>query len=74
MYCPNKLRTRLDYLINKIQKIYSSIGTTGAILLGAFFVDVIVWYKAGSIKFVDEQVPFEEELHTITGKIKTEGE
>lgn len=54
--------------------LYSSIGTTGAILLGAFFVDVIVWYKAGSIKFVDEQVPFEEELHTITGKITTEGE
>ncbi|KAJ8955397.1 hypothetical protein NQ318_003495, partial [Aromia moschata] len=45
-------------------------GTTGAILLCAFFVDVIVWYKAGSINFVDEQVPFEEELHTITGKIK----
>ncbi|KAJ8983526.1 hypothetical protein NQ317_012017 [Molorchus minor] len=49
-------------------------GTTGAILLCAFFVDVIVWYKAGSINFVDEQVPFEEELHTITGKIKAEPE
>ncbi|XP_018573157.1 solute carrier organic anion transporter family member 3A1 [Anoplophora glabripennis] len=49
-------------------------GTTGAILLCAFFVDVIVWYKAGSINFVDEQVPFEEELHTITGKIKNEPE
>lgn len=49
-------------------------GTTGAILLCAFFVDVIVWYKAGSINFVDEQVPYEEELHTITGKIKNEPE
>lgn len=43
-------------------------GTTGAILLCAFFVDVIVWYKAGSINFVDEQVPLEEELHAITAK------
>ncbi|CAH1153796.1 unnamed protein product [Phaedon cochleariae] len=49
-------------------------GTTGAILLCAFFVDILVWYKAGSINFVDEQVPFEEELHTITGKIKNEPE
>lgn len=43
-------------------------GTTGAILLCAFFVDVIVWYKAGSINFVDEQLPLEEELHAITAK------
>ncbi|CAH1103145.1 unnamed protein product [Psylliodes chrysocephalus] len=49
-------------------------GTTGAILLCAFIVDVIVWYKAGKINFVDEQVPYEEELHTITGKIKAEPE
>ncbi|KAG5895478.1 hypothetical protein JTB14_011176 [Gonioctena quinquepunctata] len=49
-------------------------GTTGAIMLLAFFVDIIVWYKAGSITFVDEQVLFEEELHTITGKIKSEPE
>lgn len=32
-------------------------GTTGAILLCAFVVDVLVWYKAGSINFVDEQTP-----------------
>lgn len=50
-------------------------GITGAILLCAFFVDVIVWYKAGSINFVDEQIPGEEELHTITNKVKnTESE
>nr|CAH7717471.1 unnamed protein product [Callosobruchus chinensis] len=38
------------------------------------FVDVIVWYKAGSINFVDEQVPFEAELNQLTSKIKNEGE
>ncbi|XP_017781677.1 PREDICTED: solute carrier organic anion transporter family member 3A1 [Nicrophorus vespilloides] len=43
-------------------------GTTGAILLCAFFVDLIVWYKAGSINFVDEQAPLEEELHAIKGR------
>lgn len=47
-------------------------GTTGAILLCAFFVDLIVWYKAGSINFVDEQPAVEEELHAITGKPKPE--
>lgn len=31
------------------------IGTTGGILALAFIVDMIVWYKAGSINFVDEQ-------------------
>lgn len=49
------------------------IGTTGALLLCAFFVDVIVWYKAGSINFVDKQQQqheFEEELATIDIKIK----
>ncbi|XP_015111203.1 solute carrier organic anion transporter family member 3A1 [Diachasma alloeum] len=30
-------------------------GTTGGILLLAFIVDVVVWYKAGSINFVDDQ-------------------
>nr|XP_023019008.1 solute carrier organic anion transporter family member 3A1-like [Leptinotarsa decemlineata]XP_023019009.1 solute carrier organic anion transporter family member 3A1-like [Leptinotarsa decemlineata] len=49
-------------------------GTTGAIMLMAFFVDVIVWYKAGSINFADEQGLFEEELHTITEKKKSEPE
>ncbi|XP_044256560.1 solute carrier organic anion transporter family member 74D [Tribolium madens] len=47
-------------------------GTTGAILLCAFFVDVIVWYKAGSINFVDEQVPLEEELTSMTKKALNE--
>ncbi|GJQ70012.1 hypothetical protein Trydic_g13370 [Trypoxylus dichotomus] len=47
-------------------------GTTGAILLCAFFVDVIVWYKAGSINFVDEQAPLEEELPAIASKPRNE--
>lgn len=44
-------------------------GTTGAIMLCAFFVDLVVWYKSGSINFVDEQAPTpsqEEELNPIT--------
>ncbi|XP_024085155.1 solute carrier organic anion transporter family member 3A1-like [Cimex lectularius] len=48
-------------------------GTTGAILLCAFLVDVIVWYKAGSINFVDEQVTEQEdELNPFTGKSRSE--
>lgn len=35
-------------------------------------MDVIVWVKAGSINFVDEQAPLEEELHSITGKPRSE--
>lgn len=50
------------------------LGVTGAILLCAFFVDVIVWYKAGSIDFVNEQVPLEVELHVMPGKDKEEPE
>lgn len=52
------------------------IGTTGAILLCAFFVDLIVWYKAGKIIISEgadeevkvEKVPLEEELHAIAAK------
>lgn len=36
-------------------------GTTGGILLCAFVVDLIVWYKAGSISFVEEPAEEEEE-------------
>ncbi|XP_039279412.1 solute carrier organic anion transporter family member 74D [Nilaparvata lugens] len=44
-------------------------GTTGGIMMCAFLVDIIVWYKAGNINFVDEQVPVqEEELNPITRK------
>ncbi|KAF4526234.1 hypothetical protein B566_EDAN001919 [Ephemera danica] len=45
-------------------------GTTGAILLCAFFVDLIVWYKAGSISFVEEPggANPEEELSPITSE------
>ncbi|KAJ9574320.1 hypothetical protein L9F63_026033, partial [Diploptera punctata] len=40
-------------------------GTTGAILLCAFFMDIIVWYKAGgSVNFVDEHVTQEEKKST----------
>lgn len=49
------------------------LGITGAILLCAFFVDLIVWYKAGSINFVNEQI-WEVELHTVSGKEKGEPE
>lgn len=51
-------------------------GTTGAILLCAFFVDVIVWYKAGSINFVEEHEREtsnqEEELNPMTGNPRSE--
>ncbi|XP_054268482.1 solute carrier organic anion transporter family member 74D-like [Macrosteles quadrilineatus] len=48
-------------------------GTTGALMLCAFFVDIIVWYKAGSINFVDEQTTAQdEELNPMTGKSRSE--
>ncbi|XP_076635849.1 organic anion transporting polypeptide 74D isoform X1 [Colletes latitarsis] len=43
-------------------------GTTGGILVLAFVVDIVVWYKAGSINFVDEQEVEEgtvEEMATL---------
>ncbi|CAH0381152.1 unnamed protein product [Bemisia tabaci] len=43
-------------------------GTTGGIMLLAFFVDLIVWFKAGSINFADEQTPAPEELSPINEK------
>ncbi|XP_050313378.1 solute carrier organic anion transporter family member 74D [Anthonomus grandis grandis] len=49
-------------------------GITGALLLCAFFVDLTVWYKAGSINFVEEPPQFEEELATIDIKIKEDSE
>ncbi|XP_075237613.1 solute carrier organic anion transporter family member 74D-like [Lycorma delicatula] len=52
----------------KIFRMYYH-GITGAILLCAFLVDIIVWYKASSINFVDEQTTGqEEELNPMTGK------
>lgn len=48
-------------------------GTTGLLMLCAFFVDMIVWYKSGSINFVDEQTSAQdEELNPMTGKAKSE--
>ncbi|XP_050538566.1 solute carrier organic anion transporter family member 74D [Daktulosphaira vitifoliae] len=51
-------------------------GITGVLMLCAFFVDVIVWYKAGSINFDDEHhLPVNEEelsqLTPITDKTET---
>ncbi|XP_022914735.2 solute carrier organic anion transporter family member 74D [Onthophagus taurus] len=46
-------------------------GTTGGILLCAFFVDLIVWYKAGSINIAHEQAPLEEEMPALPGKTQT---
>lgn len=43
-------------------------GTTGAILLCAFFVDVIVWYKAGKIQ-ISEGVDEEEEEENVAEKL-----
>ncbi|KAG7189363.1 hypothetical protein KM043_017013 [Ampulex compressa] len=43
-------------------------GTTGGILVLAFVVDIVVWYKAGSINFVEEQEGEEgtaEEMATL---------
>lgn len=43
-------------------------GTTGGILVLAFVVDIVVWYKAGSISFVEEQEGEEgtaEEMATL---------
>ncbi|XP_050455907.1 solute carrier organic anion transporter family member 74D [Cataglyphis hispanica] len=43
-------------------------GTTGGILVCAFVVDIVVWYKAGSISFVEEQEGEEgtaEEMATL---------
>ncbi|CAK9807117.1 Solute carrier organic anion transporter family member 74D [Anthophora plagiata] len=43
-------------------------GTTGGILILAFVVDIVVWYKAGSINFVEEQETEEgtvEEMATL---------
>lgn len=51
-------------------------------MLCAFFVDVIVWYKAGKIIISDgtdeeekaEKLPLEEELHAITAKPSDNGQ
>ncbi|KAK0180527.1 hypothetical protein PV327_006154 [Microctonus hyperodae] len=41
-------------------------GTTGGILVLAFIVDLVVWYKAGSINFVDEQTAEESSAEEMT--------
>ncbi|XP_025413208.1 solute carrier organic anion transporter family member 3A1-like [Sipha flava] len=51
-------------------------GVTGLLMMCAFFVDIIVWYKAGSINFQDDhqlQVSEEElsQLTPITDKTET---
>lgn len=42
------------------------VGTTGGILVLAFIVDLVVWYKAGSINFVDEQTVEESSAEEMT--------
>ncbi|KAK9889162.1 hypothetical protein WA026_004443, partial [Henosepilachna vigintioctopunctata] len=42
-------------------------GSTSSLLLCAFFVDCVVWYKAGNINFADEEAQ-EEELASINTK------
>jgi hypothetical protein len=32
-------------------------GTTGALMLCAFFVDLVVWYKADKITFPEDEAP-----------------
>lgn len=49
-------------------------GSTSALLFCAFLVDILVWYKAGSINFVEEPAPLEEELHSINAKSKFDNE
>lgn len=52
------------------------LGTTGALMVLAFFVDIIVWVKAGKIQIDDcdndeekaEKVPLEEPLQAIASK------
>lgn len=51
-------------------------GVTGLLMMCAFFVDIVVWYKAGSISFEeDRQLPSNEEelsqLTPITDKTET---
>uniref|UniRef100_A0A8D8YD86 Solute carrier organic anion transporter family member n=1 Tax=Cacopsylla melanoneura TaxID=428564 RepID=A0A8D8YD86_9HEMI len=60
------------YDTNSFRKFYH--GTTGSILLCAFLVDTIVWYKAGSINFEEEQAPSadDDEMEAITEKLKPE--
>ncbi|XP_074110780.1 organic anion transporting polypeptide 74D [Cotesia typhae] len=41
-------------------------GTTGGILTLAFIVDLVVWYKAGKINFVDEQTAQEGSVEEMT--------
>lgn len=49
-------------------------GTTGGILMLAFLVDMIVWYKAGSLSLADEEVPpaDDDEMKSMTEKLKPE--
>lgn len=59
-------------MINTQREYFSfEIGTTSAIMLCAFVVDLIVWYKADNINFGnDEPLPQaqEEELTPIAEK------
>lgn len=47
-------------------------GSTSALLLCAFLVDVVVWYKAGNIKFLDEKDKEKDEIQTKNNEIKND--
>ena len=49
------IHTILKKKIYLSDKKYISKGTTGGIMAVAFIVDMLVWWKAGSINFVDEK-------------------
>ncbi|XP_044764845.1 solute carrier organic anion transporter family member 74D-like [Coccinella septempunctata] len=47
-------------------------GSTSALLLCAFLVDVVVWYKADNIKFLDEKEKQKEEITAKNNEIKND--
>lgn len=47
------------------------LGSTSALLLCAFLVDVVVWYKADNIKFPDEKDK-QKEIAAKNNEIKSE--
>lgn len=73
--------SKLKLIDFEITKFCFVIGTTGALLLCAFLMDVIVWVKAGSVNFAEDNPEDEDgaveglgdaELHSITDKSITE--
>lgn len=68
------IESQINFLFTIL--ILFTTGVTGLLMMCAFFVDIIVWYKAGSINFEDDhQLPVNEEelsqLTPITDKTET---